>query len=105
MISDVLYDSVEEIVSYQSEYEYVYDSMNKAIEKVKAVMNALRTYFDLPPADGSCPRYDAAVEQLRLEIEAINLEGVMAALENIKPSWPTSDEYDALKKKDSENEL
>ena len=66
-------------------------------------MNALRAYLDCPPAD-QYPRYDAAVDRLRKEIGAIDVERVAAALENITASWPTPEEVDAAKKKDSANE-
>jgi hypothetical protein len=103
MISDVLCEAVTEIERYQRDFPNAYSGLKAEIDKVKAVMNALRAYLDCPPA-GRYPRYDAAMEQLRQEIGAIDLEGVAAALENITASWPTSDESDAAKKKDSANE-
>lgn len=100
MISDTLFEAVAETERYQTEG---YCESNEAIEKVKVVMNALRAYLDCPPA-GRYPRYDAAVEHLRKEIGAIDVERVTAALEHITASWPTPDEVDAARKKDGASE-
>ena len=94
MISDTLFEAVTEIERYQTDFPNAYGESKEAIEKVKVAMIALRSYLDCPPA-GRYPRYDAAVEQLRKEIGAIDLEGVAAALENITASWPTPEESDA----------
>ena len=103
MISDTLFEAVTEIERYQRDFPNAYSGLKAEIDKVKAVMNALRAYLDCPPA-GRYPRYDAAVEQLRQEIGAIDLEGVAAALENITASWPTPEEVNAAQMKDSVSE-
>jgi hypothetical protein len=103
MISDVLCEALDEIERYQRDFSNAYGESKEAIEKVKAVMSALRSYLDCPPA-GRYLRYDAAVEQLRQEIGAIDLEGVAAALENARASWPTPEEVDAANEQDNANE-
>ena len=103
MISDTLFEAVTEIERYQRDFSNAYGESKEAIEKVKAVMNALRAYLDCPPA-GRYPRYDAAVKQLRQEIGAIDVEGVEAALENARASWPTPEEVDAARMKDNASE-
>lgn len=103
MISDTLFEAVTEIERYQKNFPKAYSGLKAEIDTVKAVMNALRAYLDCPPAD-QYPRHDAAVEHLRHQISAIVVEGVEAALENITASWPTPEEVDAAKKKDSANE-
>jgi hypothetical protein len=52
-------------------------------------------YLDCPPADGRYPRYDAAKKRLRTEIAAINVEGLLQALDGIKAGWPTPEEAKA----------
>jgi len=98
MISDTLFEAVTEIERYQKNFPNAYSELKVEIEKVKAVMNAMRSYLDFPPSDGSYPRYDAAVDSFRTEIASINVEGLTAALEKARASWPMLKEADSTEK-------
>ncbi len=97
MISDTLHDAIAEIGRYQRDMPQCYDGLRGEIEKVKAVMDALRAYLDCPPSMGRYPRYDAAMSRLKNEIARIDLDGVAAALTGVKSSWPTPAEFEATK--------
>lgn len=97
MISDTLHDANAEIGRYQRDMPECYDGLRHEIEKVKAVMDALRAYLDCPPSTGRYPRYAAALDRLRSEIARINLDGVLAALNGVKSSWPTPEEVEETK--------
>lgn len=104
MISDTLFEALAEIEHYQKKFPKAYSGLKAEIDKVKAVMNAMRSYLDFPPSDGRHPRYDAAVDRLRKEIGAIDVQRVAAAIEDARASWPTPEEVDAIEKKDSAHE-
>ncbi len=89
MISDTLHAALEEIEEYQKSMPQCYDGLRGEIGKVKAVMDALRAFLDLPPSLGRYPQYDAAVTRLRVEIAGINVDGLQDALECVTDSWPT----------------
>ena len=95
MISDVLSEAVTSIEEYQRSMPKCYRNLGVEIGKVTTVMNALRVYFDCPPADGRYPRYDAAMKRLRTEIAAINVDGLLQALDGIEAGWPTPEEAKA----------
>lgn len=97
MISDVLLDSVGEIERYQRDMPKCYDGLRDQIEAVKTVMHALHTYLDFPPSMGRYPRYDDAVDRLRMEIARINLDGVVTAINGVKLLWPTPEEVEETK--------
>jgi hypothetical protein len=49
MISDVLCEAIWEIEECQKEFGDSYDELRMEIEKVKAVMDAMRAYLDILP--------------------------------------------------------
>lgn len=49
MISDVLCEAIWEIEEYQRKFGDCYDDFRMEIDKVKAVMDAMRTYLDILP--------------------------------------------------------
>lgn len=97
MISDTLHDSIDEIEHYQKLMPEVYDGLRNEIGKVKAVMDALRSYLDLPPSEGKYPKYDAAMLRLRNEIADLDVEGLAAAIKHVTASWPTKAEFEMAK--------
>ncbi len=46
MISDVLFEALRQIESYQRECPHAYDAMRAEIDKVKTTMNVLRCKLD-----------------------------------------------------------
>ena len=50
MLSDTLFDAVQEIRWYQREYPQLYDHLRSDIERVVQAMDALRRLLDTPPA-------------------------------------------------------
>ena len=97
MLSDTLHDAILEIERHQKSRPIVYDDLRKEIGKVKAVMNALRSYLDLIPFDDSYPKYEAARLRLRNEIADIDVRGLAAAFKHVKASWPTKAEFEMAK--------
>jgi hypothetical protein len=53
MISDVLFDAVEEIRRYQRDMPDAYESMQAEIDAVTTAMDLLRAKLDAPPSSGS----------------------------------------------------
>jgi hypothetical protein len=49
MISDVLFEAIEEIERYQREFPRSYDEIKPDIEAVKAKMRALQRFLDTLP--------------------------------------------------------
>jgi len=49
MISDVLFEAVEEIRRYQREFPHSYDDLKLEIARVIIVMDELRFKLDTPP--------------------------------------------------------
>lgn len=49
MISDVLFDALEEIERYQREFPLVYSGITSEIEEVKLPMRRLMNKLDTPP--------------------------------------------------------
>jgi hypothetical protein len=97
MISDTLYDARNDIERYERDLR-CYAGIRFEIRNVKIVMQSLQCYLDTPPdRDGVYPKYSAALKRLRKEIAALNVEPLMAAVENLKSSWPTPDEVEAAK--------
>ena len=94
MISDTLHDALSAIEDHQKSMPKCYDGLREEIGKVKAVMDALRAYLDCPPSDGRYPKYDAAMIRLRTAVAGIDVSGLTAALENIRSSWPTKQEFE-----------
>lgn len=91
MISDTLFEAVARIEEYERSFGN-YVGLRDEIGKVKGVMRALQAYLDAPPGGGRYPKYDAARTQLRAEIAALDVTGLASALDNLKSSWPTSEE-------------
>ena len=52
MISDVLSDAAHEIKDYEQRMPDCYSGLTHELEKVRTVMDAMRTYLDLPPGGG-----------------------------------------------------
>lgn len=99
MISDVLDEAIAEVEEYQRSSKKMYAGLRVEIEKVKAVMNALRKWLDGPPSDGLYPRYEAAKERLMAELARLEVEPLLAAVANIRVSWPTKEEAEAAQKR------
>jgi len=57
MLSDVLFDAIEEIEHYQAEFADIYDELKPDIERVKSEMRSLQHKLDAspntPPGDGA----------------------------------------------------
>ena len=53
MISDVLFDAVEEIRRYQRDMPDAYESMQAEIDAVTTAMDLLRARLDAPPPSGA----------------------------------------------------
>ena len=49
MISDVLFEAIEEIERYQNDFSQCYDELRAEIDAVKEIMRALRIKLDTPP--------------------------------------------------------
>jgi hypothetical protein len=49
MLSDVLFEARREIERYQKDFGECYDGVRVEIDKVKAVMDAMRAYLDILP--------------------------------------------------------
>jgi hypothetical protein len=88
MISDTLSHALDRIESYQSRYGDTYGSISGAIFKVTTVMKSLMTYLDVPPPRDIYPRYSAAHGRLLAEIEAVDVNGLLKALDDLRMSWP-----------------
>ena len=58
MISDVLFEAVEEIRRYQEHMPESYEGLERPIENVITVVDALRLYLDAYPVAGEDPDYD-----------------------------------------------
>jgi hypothetical protein len=97
MISDTLSDAVNEIEEYQHRQPKVYGKWQVHIWKVTTVMDALRIWLDCPPFDGLYPRYEAARERLLAELARLDVEPLLAAVANMRVSWPTKEEAEAAK--------
>jgi hypothetical protein len=50
MLSDVLFDAIQEIHRYQQEMPDIYEKDRAEIEKVIEAMDTLRVYYDTPPS-------------------------------------------------------
>lgn len=50
MISDVLFEAVEQIEEYQKAMPQCYDSIKDRIDKVKGEMKELQIFLDTPPS-------------------------------------------------------
>ncbi len=55
MISDVLFETLDDIERIQKDEPHVYDCYKDSIEKVKKEMERLRIFFDAPPGTYHCP--------------------------------------------------
>ena len=93
-MSDTIHDALAEIEGYQQSMPECCDGLRGEIGKMKAVMDALRAYLDCPPSNGRYPRCDAAMTRLRTKIAGIDVSGIAAALENVRASWPTKEEFE-----------
>ncbi len=49
MISDVLFEAIDDIRSYQADMPQVYDGLSEWINRVVAEMKALQDHLDFPP--------------------------------------------------------
>jgi hypothetical protein len=98
MISDELYEAIEEIERYQRSFPKCYDGLRVEIGKVTAVMNALKTWLDCPPSKGRYPRFEAALGRLRAEIARLDVEPLLRAMDDLKASWPTPEEVEEAKR-------
>ena len=49
MISDILFEAIEEIERYQKDFSECYDELRAEIDAVKEIMSALRIKLDTPP--------------------------------------------------------
>jgi hypothetical protein len=99
MISDTLSDAIDEIERYQQSLPQCYHGLRVEIGKVIAVMNSLRAWLDCPPPDGVYPRHEAAKERLMAELARLDVEPLLAAVANMRVSWPTEEEAKAAKKR------
>jgi energy-converting hydrogenase A subunit M len=99
MINDVLDKAIAEIEQYQQSLPKCYDGLRVEIGKVIAVMNSLRAWLDCPPSDGVHPRHEAAKERLMAELARLDVEPLLAAVANMRVSWPTEEEAEAAKKR------
>jgi peptidoglycan hydrolase CwlO-like protein len=50
MISDVLFEAIEEIERYQNDLPQCYDEIREEINAVKETMRALQIKLDTPPS-------------------------------------------------------
>lgn len=100
MISDTLSDAMAEIEEYQRYHPEVYGKWQVHIWKATTVMDALRTWLDCPPSVGLYPRFEAAKERLMAEIARLDVEPLLAAVGNVRVSWPTREEAEAAKERE-----
>jgi hypothetical protein len=49
MISDILFEAIEEIERYQNDFSECYDDLREEIDAVKDAMKALKIKLDTPP--------------------------------------------------------
>ena len=89
MISDILSDALDDVESFQAEFGDIYQGTSVAIYKVTTVMTSLLRLLDAPWLD-KYPTYNAAVERLQTEIEAIDVNGLLNALNDLQMSCPSS---------------
>ncbi|MCI0563313.1 MAG: hypothetical protein MN733_32965 [Nitrososphaera sp.] len=100
MISDTIFEALVEIESYQTNFSAIYEDISESIYKVTTVMKSLQTLLDVPPQCENYPKYNAAKTRLQTEIEAIEVNGLLGALHDLKMSWPSSGSASGISAKD-----
>jgi len=56
MLSDMLFDAIQDMVFYQEEYPQLYDAYREEIETLKSLMKQLQIQLDCPPGMFYLPR-------------------------------------------------
>jgi hypothetical protein len=77
MISDTLFEAIEEIRDYQESMPKSYDEIRSELGVVVTLMEAMRTVLDIPPV----PPYEDRAQHILKAIREIDLSAVKAALE------------------------
>lgn len=75
MISDVLYEAIQDIREYQEELPRAYDDLHEAIDHVTGSMETLQRFLDTPPQLGHVSDADAP-SAARVLSEAVAIAGV-----------------------------
>ena len=81
MISDTLFDAVDEIEQYQREMPDAYADLAAEISVVKTVMDGLRMVLDAAPSQAV--EFEKLVEELRGSIRDLDVSRLVAARERL----------------------
>ena len=78
MISDTLFETIEEIKDYQERMPQCYEEIGAELEVVVTLMEAMRTVLDIPPI----APYEEHAQRILKAIREVDLSGVKMALES-----------------------
>jgi hypothetical protein len=77
MISDTLFEAIEEIRDYQESFPDCYGEIGVELDILVTVMGVMRTVLDIPPVSP----YEERAQLILKAIREIDLSGVKAAID------------------------